>query len=358
MTRLRLLLLLAGLGALLSGAPAGAVATPAPGGEPAPVTARSAPALAVLQAAATASRTLAWSGTQRVVSSRGGEARFTLLQVQHRPGTGSTVRLLSSPAGAVAADVLDQRLLDVLARHYDLRLDRDARCTGRQARVVEALRPGATGSGAVAGRFWVDRATGLVLRRDVLDEAGAVVRSSAFTALQVGRAAIGSTGSTAPTGEVVRPTGERLTAAALARLERDGWPVARQLPSGSEQAGMDLFEARLHEGLAGDVLQLSYSDGLSTTSLFVQKGALPRRHAGAPEPVAGGTVWVSSGPTERMVWAGDGRTWTMVSDAPDTMVRDAVDVLPHDEASVQADGVLARAWRGMSRVGAWLNPFD
>lgn len=348
MTRLRLLVLLAGLGALVGG-PAGAVVTPAPGGELAPVAARSEPALAVLQAAALAARTRTWSGTQRIVSTRGGEARFTLLQVQHTPGRGSTVRLLSSPEGAVASDVLDQRLLDVLARHYDLRLDRDVRCTGRTARVVEALRPGATGSAAVAGRFWVDRATGLVLRRDVLDEDGSVVRSSAFTSLQVGRPAP----VPAPAGVVVRPTGERLTPAALAALERAGWPVTSQLPS-----GMDLFEARLHEGLAGDVLQLSYSDGLSTLSLFVQKGDLPQGTPGAPQPVAGGTVWVSSGSTERMVWAGDGRTWTMVSDAPDATVRDAVDVLPHDEASVAGDGLLARAWRGMSRVGSWLNPFD
>jgi negative regulator of sigma E activity len=287
---------------------------------------------------------------QHVVSTRGGEARFTVLQVQHTPGTGSTVRLLSSPDEAVAADVLDQRLLDVLARHYDLRIDDDVLCAGRRSRVVEALRPGVTGSSAVAGRFWLDRATGLVLRRDVLDERGTVIRSSAFTSLRVGEPV---TATSIPTGSVVRPTGVRLSASALAALVQAGWPVDQTLPS-----GLELFEARLHDSQAGEVLQLSYSDGLSTLSLFVQKGDLPRPAAGSPRPVAGGTVWVSSGMTERMVWAGDGRTWTLMSDAPETTVQDAVQSLPHDQAGLVDDGLLARTWRGMSRVGSWLNPFE
>ena len=113
----------------------------------------------------------------------------------------------------------------------------------------------------------------------------------------------------------------------------------------------------MHEGDAGDVLQLSYSDGLSTLSLFVQKGELPDKEEGTARPVGGGTVWVSAGTPERIVWAGEGRTWTLLSDAPESTVADALLVLPHTQTPVE-DGAVSRVWRGMAVVGAWLNPFD
>ena len=233
----------------MSSAPVFAHDPPVPDHDRPPVTTSSAQAVGLLESAATAARTLTWSGTQQVVSTRFGEPRLTVLEIQHAPGAGSTVRVLLSQDQAVASDVLDQSLLSLLTRHYDLRVAGDSVCAGHHARVVEA---------------------------------------------------------------------------------------------------------RMHE----DVLQLSYSDGLSTLSLFVQAGELPGDPGGSARPMGGGTVWVSPGATERVVWSGDGRTWTLLSDAPGSTVEDTVLVLPHTAAAVTDDGVLDRAWRGMSRVGSWLNPFD
>ncbi len=336
----------------MTGAPVSALIPPGPDGATLAVTTQSAQALGLLESAARAARTRTWSGTQHVVSTRAGEPRLTVLDVHHAPGTGTTVRVLLTDDHAVAADVLDQNLLSLLTSHYQVRVAGTAVCAGRRARVVEVRRPGVAGAAGVAGRFWLDSATGLVLRREVLDESGAVVRSSAFVSLTVGpRTKASSVSFTA--GDVVRPTGQRLDAVALAALEAEGWPVIHTLPS-----GLQLFDARRHEGDGGDVLQLSYSDGLSTLSLFVQKGELPDQLTGTARPMSGGTVWVSPGATERVVWSGDGRTWTLVSDAPDSTVENAVLVLPHAPLAAGADGVLHRAWRGLSRVGAWLNPFD
>jgi sigma-E factor negative regulatory protein RseB len=351
-SRLRLLLLVAGFGALMTSAPVFAVVAPGPEADSTPSAARSARAMALLQSAARATRTRTWSGTQHVVSTRAGEPRFTVLQIHHTPGGGSTVRVLSSQGQAVAADVLDDRLLTLLAGHYDLRVVDDAPCVGRPAHLVEARRPGVTGPTSVAGRFWVDAVTGLVLRRDVLDEDGAIVRSSSFVNLAVDRST-NVVSTDYAVGEVLRPTGQRLDDSELVALEASGWPVVRILPS-----GLELFEARMHDGEGGDVLQLSYSDGLSTLSLFVQKGELPADTTGTIRSIGGGAVRVSPGTTERVVWSGNGRTWTLVSDAPESTVEGAVLVLPHAPAPVAGDGVLERAWRGMSRVGAWLNPFD
>jgi hypothetical protein len=89
----------------------------------------------------------------------------------------------------------------------------------------------------------------------------------------------------------------------------------------------------------------------------VQSGVVPAEPAGPPRPVdGGGTVWVTGGSPERMVWSGGGRTWTLLSDAPDSAVQAAVLALPHVPTRV-GDSAPRKVWRGMSVVGGWLNPF-
>ena len=258
------------------------------------------------------------------------------------------MRLLSADLHELATDAQDVALLSVLAGHYDLVLTGDQLYDGRRTTVLEARRPEVTGAGAVAGRFWLDSSTGMVLRRDVLDDSGAVVRSTTFEGLNVGIA------RTLP--DRLAPAGHVLDESWLAAMRDQGWPVRQSLPG-----GLDLFEARLHNN--GDdpddgVLQLSYSDGLSTISLFVQPGELPDDPPGTPRPVdGGGTVWETGGNPERMVWSGGGRTWTLLSDAPASTIRAALLALPHVPQRVR-DNALQRVWRGMGVVGGWLNPFD
>jgi len=130
------------------------------------------------------------------------------------------------------------------------------------------------------------------------------------------------------------------------------------VPRTITSASFDLFEARLHDTGATPVLQLSYSDGLSTLSLFVQRGWLDGDPAGTARSLDGGTVWVEQGAPERVVWSGGEFTWTLVSDAASETVTEAVTALPHQLSVVDDDGVPERVWRGMARVGGWLNPFD
>jgi sigma-E factor negative regulatory protein RseB len=140
-----------------------------------------------------------------------------------------------------------------------------------------------------------------------------------------------------------------LDEAELARFEADGWPVLRGLPG-----GLELYDARW---LTDGVLQLAFSDGLSTLSLFVQQGEMPTTAAGVVRQVGGGTVWQSDGEPERVVWAAGGRTWTLVSDLEPALVDQVLLALPHQGGQLAQDGLGPRVWRGMSRVGSWLNPF-
>ena len=356
MRRLRLLLALTSLGALIVGAPLAGAATAPAHDEPVVMPSIS-PARTLLEAAAAAARSRTWSGTQYIARYRAGDLMSSVVQVTHVVGRGRTVQVLDGggvPVETVTADVVDPTLLGLLASSYDLVVAGQSSCAGHRAQVVEARRPGVAGSAGLAARFWVDIASGLVLRRDVFSDVGHVVRTSAFVdvtvvPVQPRQRLVAS--YEAP--REVRPAGVELDPSALSRLEEAGWPVIHRLPG-----GLELFDARLHDAEGGEVLQLAYSDGLSTLSLFVQPGEVPVLPGATSQLVDGGQVWKDQSAPARVVWSGEGRTWTLVSDAPENTVDAAVAVLPHTAAPRRGDGVAARAWRGMSRVGAWLNPFD
>ncbi len=347
MIRLRLLAALTGLGALVVCPSVSAFVEPEPVRDASPGARDTTAALGLLETAAAAARTRSWTATQHVTATSGGTPRTTVMHVSHVPGWGSQLGVPSG-AGLLAADVLDASLLSVLAERYDLRVVAPDRCDGRVARVVEARRPGITGHGQVAGRFWLDTASGLVLRRDVVGTDGALLRSSWLGDLRIDAGPGPDTLET--TEQALRPHGERLSSGALDALAAQGWPVTHVLPG-----GLELYDARM---LPDDVLQLSYSDGLFTLSLFGQRGELPPTTTGVRRTVAGGTVWEWPEEPRRIVWSEHGHTWTLLSDAPSDVVEDTLEALPHGSSAMAQDGIGPRVWRGMARVGGWLNPFD
>lgn len=330
-----------------------ALLTAAAAALPVPPAVAESSAQALLEQSASASEQLSYTGTEYVAAWRPTGTTASLVDVRHDPGTGLSVQLSSAAAPAEGDGLvlvhgpLDSRLLRVLVSSYDLRLAGTGRCAGRDASVVEARR---RDTGAVAGRFWLDTQTGLPLRREVYDDAGRRVRSSAFVDLQVGArlAAAAVTPTAAPgSGPVVSPS-------ELDQWRREGWPVPDRLPG-----GFALLEARAPDHAndsAGRVLHLAYTDGLSTTSLFVQSGRLGTTPpAGfAPRSLGGRTVWARDGAPERLVWGGQGRVLTLVSDAPERRVAQAVVALPHDP---MPRGLRARLDRGVRRLLSWLNPF-
>lgn len=313
-------------------------------------------ALRLLQRAADASRSVAYVGTQYVGSWSATASSSTLAEVSHDPAQGTVVTRPSNagpgrdgtelvvPDGGPAA--LEAQVLDVLARHYALRIAGPAECAGRSADLVEARRTGVRGDGAVAGRFWLDRESGLVLRREVYDETGRAVRSSAFLDLAV----LPATAGAAPSARQVDPGTTTALGDLPARVRERGWDAPEQLPG-----GFTLFDAQLRDGERR--VHLTYSDGLSTLSVFAQRGELGEGPDGSflRSTVDGTAVWTSDSVPQRVVWSGDGKVWTLVSDAPTTAVRAAVEALPHDPPP--DDGLVARLARGLKRMGGMLNPF-
>lgn len=312
-------------------------------------------ALRLLERADTAPARTAYSGVQFVSAWAEQGATGLVVQVSHRPGVGTAVRSEGN-AHAPAADTYlpaDARqpsliarsgALSLLAASYSLTLAGTGRVAGRPAHVVEARR---TGSKNVAGRFWLDRKTGLVLRREVYDERGRATRASAFVDLEVGRSAPARVASNA----LPSPWPHEVSRPQLPGMRTRGWHCPEKV------AGtLELVDARRGGSHKNPILHLSYSDGLSSVSLFQQRGRLDAERLTGYRATQrrGGTIYVRDGVPARWVWSARGMVLTVVADAPARTVDHVVAALPAPDAPA---GTWGRLGRGMSRVASWFNPF-
>jgi hypothetical protein len=213
---------------------------------------------------------------------------------------GDWTRLWGDPDGVVV--VKPGRKYTLVARHGPV-------VAGRGTALVEADR-----GGRVWERLAVDDVTGLLLRREQLDDRGRVVRAVGFTEMSDPVLRGASPKSTVP----------RAAGAAPNPISRapTGYIAPSRLGNGFELAGR-------YRG-ADDSVQLFYSDGIYAASVFEQAGALDPHdlpsdatsidigaHRVDGYTTASGTV---------AVWAADDLVYTLVSDAPkrelDAMLED------------------------------------
>ncbi|MEV5747496.1 sigma-E factor regulatory protein RseB domain-containing protein [Actinoallomurus sp. NPDC052308] len=316
-------------------------------------------ALRLLRGAEGAARDTSYEGVQYITSwSRSGMSTTSLVNVAHVPGQGTRMRVQSTTAEQggqmFEADGPQQaqggltgytsRMLDLLARNYAVVQAGEGQVCGRPTTIIEARRA----DGTAAGRFHIDRATGLMLRRELLDQQGRAVNLTFFTEM---RPSVPKTmfvaASTPQTIEA--PWTHQLVGADLGALRYRGWPVASALPG-----HLSLYDARQHD-TGGPVVHLSYSDGLSVVSVFVQRGVLdPSSVQHWHKTTRGGrTVYLRDTVQQRAVWASRGYVYTIVADAPPPVVDQAVAALPHGDT-----GFWGRIGRGLDRLTSWANPFD
>jgi sigma-E factor negative regulatory protein RseB len=157
-----------------------------------------------------------------------------------------------------------------LLEQYQLRREGPARIADRDAEVVllepkDALR--------YAQRLWADRATGLMLRADVLAPDRTALESVGFSEVEIGvkpdPKAVTRIASNLDGYRVVRPTQQ------ATRLEAEGWVLARPVLgfqlTGCVKLQVDaLRKAASATSAVEPVLQAVFSDGLSHVSLFIE----------------------------------------------------------------------------------------
>lgn len=330
-------------------------------------------AISLLRRATVSASATAYSGVQYLSSwSARGASTSVVLDIDHVPGRGSMVQVRATPGSAPVrvfeadaspgpSDLGDSSLigaptsaLTLLEDKYDVTVGTPDQVAGRTADVIDVRRS----NGTLAARLWLDAASGLLLRREVYDNKGRMTRASAYIELRVGSAGAGRAGIADDTPAAVtpqsppQPWGRQLSAADLAALRRRGWTVPKSLPG-----GLQLYDARSEGSGSGSVLHLSFSDGLSSVSLFEQKGRLDTRHFAdwRRARIGDAKVLVLDGMPQRMVWASKGKVYTLLADAPEDTVEAVIDRLPHHPTPT---GILSRLARGLGRVGSWFNPFS
>jgi sigma-E factor negative regulatory protein RseB len=200
---------------------------------------------------------------------------------------------------------------------------------------VEARRP----DGSAAGRFWIDSDTGLMVHREVLDQKGRAANVTGFDTLRVMRSGNEDASPGSPPAAV--PPGRLLAATELSDLRHHGWTLPQGLPG-----NLVLREARR----TGAVVHLSYSDGLSAVSVFVQPGALDERrfvrwHRASRD---GRAVFEYAALQRWAVWASRGYVYTVLAESPEVTSDAVVGALPHGSPGF---------WERLARGFARLNPF-
>jgi hypothetical protein len=325
--------------------------------------------LLLMSAAATACRSVSYRGVQIVAwSSRAGSSSY-LIDVWHRSGEPALAetdgdaddksssdqipRGASGGAGAVGVLSISPGMLNLLRVNYVVEYAGLGSSSDRQAQLVAVRRH----DGSLAAQYWLDRDTGLPLRREMFDESGRRVSEGAFIDLEIGLSGIGEV----PPAQgqawdtyipAQQPPGSRLTAARVRALRADGWPVPRTLAGNMSLASVSRTATR-----SGPVLDASYSDGLSVVSLFIQRGelsgALPGWHH---VDVRGVPVYSTENgdlDEQGLAWSAGGYVYTVIADAPPQAITRVIARLPHDRDV----GFWQRVARGIRRIGSWFDPF-
>ena len=301
-----------------------------------------------LRRAAAAPNHISYHGTQIITSWGPKGASSAMLEIVHAASQGSEISVLGSSAPGAKAFVqratttdaaIDGGPLALLQATYQLV---DKCCTdliGRTAVLVEALRDDQT----LAARFWIDKATGLLLQRQLFAADGTtMVRATVFTELDIeGSEFLAHLPPMLPSGVEAVGMGK------VDNLRSEGWVCAPELPS-----ALKLYD--VHQDTANGSLQFSYSDGLFNVSLFEQRGALD------PAAVAGFTstdspgVYLRYGMPSYVVWSSGGIVYTLIGDLPAEQLGQVVRSFPHDlPAKLSA---IQRLGTGLAKIATWLTP--
>ncbi len=209
--------------------------------------------------------------------------------------------------------------VDPLAlEHYELKREGVARVAGRDAQVF-TLEP--RDGLRFAQRLWADRASGLMLRADVLGPGSGARRplleSAAFSEIEISaKPPADAQAQAVPRLEgyrVQRPQAQRT------QLEAEGWALVRP-PAGFRLTGCVKrpLELPTDGTVAEPVLQATFTDGLAQVSLFIEPHSARRPRT---------EMQAHQGATTTLVMRRQDHWITVVGDAPAATLKLLADAL-------------------------------
>lgn len=339
-----------------STAPARPLAVSAPhldaeGAEPTPtVPAGDDPqAVRALTRAAQAPERYAYRGVRVIEAAAGDGTPSARVSVAHVPRQGTVLHLLDD-GDAVFVDrefglgpSTGARAVRLLREAYDLAVIGPGSVLGRDATIVGVGR-----DGTLAARVWIDDRTGMILRRELFED-GQMVRSSAFARLHVSRRGFLPH---LPPG-IDSPPASTIKASMAESMNDAGWTCPGSVGGDFDLTGLGHVEA------VGDALVAHYSDGLSTMTVFEQRGQLASGSVDGFQDETWGqsSVYVDYGLPTVAVWQSGDTVYTVVTDAPPARAREVVAAFPPGGPDDGGGGGLwDRIGTGFSRIAGAVTP--
>jgi sigma-E factor negative regulatory protein RseB len=201
-------------------------------------------------------------------------------------------------------------------------------------------------------RLWVDDASGLLLRREMYGAGKKLLRMAVYLRLDLNAA--GQDPQPPARGQTVRrPAVQEVDDTTRLALPAAGWLVPEALP------GSYLPDASFTVSADdSQSLQMVYGDGLYTVSVFQQLGepdsaTLPDGVETSDALGFPAYTWPGAVPT-RYVWEAEGRTFSIIGDAPPDDLRAIAASLPQPHTA----SLLERLQRGLGRLWSWVSPWD
>ncbi len=165
-------------------------------------------------------------------------------------------------------------------------------------------------------RFWFDRATGLLLRAQTVNEKGEVVEQVGFRQLTVG-----SFSRHLLKPSIASTRGWRVDRAGMRPLDLSHWRLG-WVPSGFVRVATVSRRIASTAGAPRDVVQILYSNGLSSLSVFIEPWSAER----GLSPLRLGAL--------NMVGKRHGKFWlTIVGDVPMVAIRQVADAIESAQIS-------------------------
>lgn len=312
-------------------------------------------AQALLTRAMRAPDRLVYHGVRQVRSFTDKHPSKVRTVVHHVPKQGTAIDAVdvpgSSPTETAAAFVTDGVIdnkrrdgvaLRLLQKGYSLDIAGSAKALGRRATVITA-----SGSGQIEAKFWVDNATGLLLRRQTFSD-GKLVRSAGFVSLDTARH--GFLQHLPPLPQTLRA--ESLPLKLAPALNDTAWACPDQLIG-----DFSLVSLRRVDTGRPDTVHASYSDGLSNVSVFEAHGTLDPTRLHGYDTVQYGktTVYIRHGLPTIAVWQSAGTVFTVVTDATPEVAHRVIRALPH-RSDAQEHGTLDRIGSGFTTMLSTVAP--
>jgi hypothetical protein len=308
-------------------------------------------AVEFLRRAVAAPDSVSYSGTRIVFAASPRGVTTVVVDVRHVFGQGTKIKVRGGGEGSAAMFLGDHRSgsqllranqLSLLVTNFDLRVAGAAAVAGRHAVVVNADHPG-----VASAKFWIDRATGLLLRTEVFGADGRLWRASAFVRVQIHPRAFME--HLPPVVQV--PDAVALSRRSMPALRRAGYRCPTQLKSGFALTDID----RLREPTPA--VHMTYTDGLSVISVFEQRGDLAASAVDGYQPlmIDGQRVYVKYGLPTSILWASHDLVYTVLTDAPNSTLAHILAAYPAPEPQ-PSDDFWSRLWRGFGRLIACACP--